>query len=176
MKGSLREFWVSWGPWKSSEQETVSGSWESQALLQGSELLICGYDITRNTVCPSEDFCILPHTVSVFTQRKFKGSVFSSLLPLTTIPNPTLRTSLPSHSLKVLGKPPNFMIEINVFIRLQMLELNTHTSRVNTSPFGFFSQVIRLFLFFFFFHYPFNAEQGYWLQRGSLTPAIGLLH
>lgn len=66
-----------------------------------------------------------------------------------TKPDP--ETPLPSHSLKVLGKPPNFMIEINVFIRLQMLELNTHTSRVNTSPFGFFSQVITPLPFFFFF-------------------------
>lgn len=66
-----------------------------------------------------------------------------------TKPDP--ETFLPSRALKVLEKPANFMIEINVFIQLPMLALNTHTSSVSTSPFRSFSQVICFFLFFFFF-------------------------
>lgn len=50
-----------------------------------------------------------------------------------------------------LEKPPNFTIETNIFIQLQMLELNTHTSRTSTSPFCSFGQVICFSLFFLFF-------------------------
>lgn len=93
-------------------------------------------------LCPSS-------YASVGTERQFKGSVFSSLVTdNNTTPDPEIL--LPSHSLKVLEKPPNFMIKINVFIQLQMLELNTHTSRMSTSPFQSFSQVIGFFPFFFF--------------------------
>ena len=105
-------------------------------------------------LCPSSYICV--HVEEI--QR------LHLLIPCTfdnSKPDP--ETLLSSYSLKVLEKPPNFMTKINVFIQLQMLELNTHTSRVRISPFGSFSQVC-FFLFFFFlsfFHFPFNAEQGY---------------
>lgn len=56
------------------------------------------------------------------------------LIPFDNNTTPDPETLLPSHSLKVLERPPNFTVEINVFIQLQMLELNTHTSNVSTSP------------------------------------------
>lgn len=104
-------------------------------------------------LCPSSYICV--HVEEI--QR------LHLLIPFTfdnSKPDPETLPS--SHSLKVLEKPPNFMTEINVFIQLQMLELNTHTSRVKISPFHSFSQVICFFLFSFSsFHFPFNAEQGY---------------
>lgn len=173
---SLCEFWNSWGPWRTSDQETVSGIWKSQSLLRGSESLVRGY-APPNT------------SLSFFIQSLYKEETRTEIVQFPLYKGNSKAQSFDPFQLRQyqtwpwgpstfsfspgLEKPPNFTIETNIFIQLQMLELNTHTSRTSTSPFCSFGQVIcfSLFFSFLFFIMPLmqsratDYKEAVWLQQ-----------
>lgn len=81
-----------------------------------------------------------------------------------TKPDP--ETLLPSPALKVLEKPANFMIEINVFHSAADACAQYTCQQCEHQPLPLLqpgNMLLPFFFsyFFFFSHYPFNTEQGY---------------
>lgn len=121
--GSMKELWPGDSKWLLRKPVSSSRLWISHLWIWHYKK--CHLPLIR---------LLYPSSYSLCTHRE-RLQRLPLCIPFNfsnTKPDP--ETLLPSHSLKMLEKPPNFMTEINVFIQLQMLELSAHTSTVNTSP------------------------------------------